>query len=224
MLVRCWISGSQARVRLTVGEVTDLWPGVRLVVEPLLNFLLNLAIFTSTNELIFSSQLTTSRIKISLSLHSIHSEWLFSQLQILGIISHFHSVILGNLSCLPTHNIKNWYLCFIIQSDILLSCRMSLHFYTVKTSLPSWQDDVRSEEEKEIVLVFSGRGCRGCRGWEWSQWWQAVSQPWLSCLQSLQTPPSSSDRLSWPSSCLGQTVKVIDRKMTARPGSRLLPD
>ena len=40
---------------------------------------------------------------------------------------------------------------------------MSLHFYTVKTSLPSWQDDVRSEEEKEIVLVFSGRGCRG---WE----------------------------------------------------------
>ena len=74
MLVRCWISGSQARARLTVGEVTDLWPGVRLVVEPLLNFLLNLAIFTSTNELIFSSQRTTSRIKISLSLHSIHSE------------------------------------------------------------------------------------------------------------------------------------------------------
>ena len=38
---------------------------------------------------------------------------------------------------------------------------MSLHFYPVKTKdlseLPSWQDDVRSVEEKEIVLVFTGR-------------------------------------------------------------------
>ena len=184
--------------RQTVGEVTDLWPGVR---QGRSYWWCHYSTFSPTSQYIRQPTTSSSRQNRQYQNIIISSLHTLSQFTVPSTGDNYSFPLRHyscNLWCPPSSNppYKRLILlvCGVLWSNLIwCHSRMSLHFYPVKTCLSSTAGKTMSGlwRKRKLFLFLQGG-----RGWQWSQQWWQFSQPWLSCLQShfrhlLPLPPQS---------------------------------